>query len=302
LELDLGMKIFAVEYSGKPFEEWANLGDDIQTIAAKRLLPRVDGCIPKDQLSTTKECGLISLNGFFLGGAGWPPAPGLVPFFYSFHLSSGSQDDVCSEENLAYFRRYAPIGCRDQGTLKILQSHGVDAYCSKCISLTFPKRQCVPKNGKIFLVSLNEGAVSAIPRKLRKKAVVVEQAKLRLPFLSGRQREGIAQHLLDIYAREASLIITSKIHCAMPCIAMGIPVVFLYDRKKKEDHRVEIIKELIGINYLGESRFSGRFINPLIGRLINWKPAPLDIEEEKERIKEGYLRSLSLAIERYPQE
>lgn len=296
------MKIFAVEYSGKPFEDWANLGDDIQTLAAKRLLPRVDGCIPKDQLSTTKECGLISLNGFFLGGAGWPPAPSLIPFFYSFHLSSESQAEVCSEESLAYFRRYAPIGCRDQGTFNILQSHGVGAYYSKCISLTFPKRQRVPENGKVFLVSLNEGALNAIPRKLRKKAVVVEQAKLRLPFLSGSQREGLAQHLLDMYAREASLIITSKIHCAMPCIAMGIPVIFLYDRKKKKDHRVEIVKELIGIHYIGKSYFYRNFVNPLIGKSIDWAPAPLDIEDEKKNIKAGYLKALDVAIERYQHE
>ncbi|QFU14099.1 hypothetical protein FIU84_19230 [Stutzerimonas frequens] len=30
------MNIYTIEYSGKSFEDWANLGDDIQSLAAKK--------------------------------------------------------------------------------------------------------------------------------------------------------------------------------------------------------------------------------------------------------------------------
>lgn len=293
------MKIFTIEYSGRPFENWANLGDDIQSLAAKRLVPGKTEGISKEQLDKSAESGIISMNGFFPGGAGWPPAEGLVPFFYSFHIAAESKEEICSEKGLAYLRQFEPIGCRDRGTMNILLSHGIKAYYSKCISLTFERREQAPENGRVFLVSLSKGALSAIPRKLRKKGVVVDQSKLRLPSLSPQIRELLAQHLLDTYAKHASLVITSKIHCAMPCIAMGIPVVFIYDRSKKNDYRVDIINDLIGINYVGESLLSRKLINPLIGFFFNWSPVPLDIEQDKKSIKEGYLKALDSAAGQY---
>ena len=36
-----------------------------------------------------------------------------------------------------------------------------------------------------------------------------------------------AQKLLDIYA-QATLVITSRLHCALPCLAFGTPVIFLH--------------------------------------------------------------------------
>jgi hypothetical protein len=286
------VNIYTIEHTGESFMDWANLGDDIQALAAQRLVPEATDRIPKGELDKAMKSGIVLMNGFFLGGAGWPPAEGLVPLFYSFHISTASQDELCSEKNLAYLRRFGPVGCRDRGTMYLLQSNGVSAYHSGCLSLTLPRRPAAPKEGKVFLVSLCKGAESAVPRRIRKQAVVVDQAKLRLPSLDAQKRETLAQHLLDVYAKEASLVITSKIHCAMPCIAMGIPVVFLYDRKKKKDRRVEVIKDLVGINYLGKSLFSRRVINPLIGRFIDWMPEPLDIEEEKKHIRDGCLAAI----------
>lgn len=292
-------KVFTIECAGKPFQNWANLGDDIQSLAAKRLLPQVDGCIPKTELNQSTASGVLSVNGFFLGGASWPPAGGLVPFFYSFHMSSASERSLCSESGLAYLHKFEPIGCRDRGTMEILRRHDIDAYYSKCISLTFKKRTAEPKDGDVFLVDLSKAAASIVPRRIRKRAVVVEQAKLRLPSLSPQTREMLAEQLLDTYAKRASLVITSKIHCAMPCLAMGIPVVFLYDRKKKNDHRVAIIEELIKINHVKDSWIFRKFINRLLSKRINWLPEPVDFEEEKAKIRDGYLKAFNRAVERF---
>ncbi len=42
------------------------------------------------------------------------------------------------------------------------------------------------------------------------------------------QRMAHAQELVETYAR-ARLVITSRIHCALPCLGLGTPVVFVYD-------------------------------------------------------------------------
>lgn len=293
------MKIYTIEYSGKSFEDWANLGDDIQSIAAKRLLPRVDGGISREKLRQPTEPGVLSMNGYFLGGCEWPPAPELTPIFFAFHVTPGSVARVCSPEGIAYLKKHEPIGCRDRGTMEILQRHGVEAFYSKCVTLTLPRRECEPENGRIYMVGLSKGAESAVPRSIRRRAVVVDQAKLRLPDLTPGLKEEISQHLLDTYSRTASLVITSKIHCAMPCIAMGIPVVFLYDKEKLDDYRVGIIKDLIGIQYVGESKLDRLFLNRLRGLKVDWSPKPLEFEGEKQVIREGYLSAFERAVSRF---
>ncbi|WP_073095483.1 polysaccharide pyruvyl transferase family protein [Cyclobacterium lianum] len=44
-----------------------------------------------------------------------------------------------------------------------------------------------------------------------------------------------------LYKRYATLVVTSRLHCALPCIAMGIPVIFFGNPL---DYRVSIIGEL----------------------------------------------------------
>ncbi|OXM41815.1 hypothetical protein CFY91_01930 [Pseudomonas fluvialis] len=85
----------------------------------------------------------------------------------------------------------------------------------------------------------------------------------------------------------------------MPCIAMGIPVVFLYDKKKVDDYRVGIIKDLIGIQYVGETRLDRIFLNRLRGLKFDWNPQPLEFESEKLRIREGYLSAFERAVARF---
>lgn len=295
------MKIFTIEYSGKSFADWANLGDDIQSLAAKKLLPYVSGGVSRERLQHPEEPGVISMNGYFLGLCDWPPAPELEPFFFAFHITPGSIAKVCSPEGIAYLKKHEPIGCRDRGTQDILRSHGIEAFYSKCITLTLPKRENTPKNGRVYMVGLSAGAESAVPRSLRKKAVIVDQAKLRLPDLTPTLKESLCEHLLDTYAKTASLVITSKIHCAMPCIAMGIPVVFLYDKSKKNDYRVSIIQDLIGIQYVGESRLDRALLNRRRSKQIDWSPKPLEFEESKQQIRSEYLAAFERAAKRYHQ-
>ncbi|WP_395002724.1 hypothetical protein [uncultured Helicobacter sp.] len=62
------------------------------------------------------------------------------------------------------------------------------------------------------------------------------QAKKPYRHISKNEKKGIAngdyqstQALLDRYATQARLVITTALHCASPCTAMGIPVLFLQD-------------------------------------------------------------------------
>lgn len=294
------MRYLALEYVGPPFDSVFNLGDDIQTLAVERLLPHVDGHVSREALDRVSEPAIVAMNGFFMQSDHWPPSPAVTPLFFAFHVAPGKRDVILSPRGVEYLKQHGPIGCRDEGTVALLAERGIEAYYSRCVTLTFERRSAAPKNGKVFMVAGSSmDFTSIIPRSLRREAVYVNQAKLRLPCLSPALRRQMAAELLAAYRDHARLVITTKIHCAMPCIAMGIPVVFLYDAAKRADYRVRLIEELVGIQYVSDSPLSGRWLNPLRQGRIDWSPAAPDIEPLKADIRAGFARALARAQARF---
>src|SRR5690606_3529899 len=94
-----------------------------------------------------------------------------------------------------------------------------------------------PRDPKFVLVDQPR---KHFPRHQRR--VRVEISHVVDPYLSNDTKFTMAQELLDYYREEAGLVVTSRIHCAMPCAAMGIPVVYTGVR----EGRTEVI-DLLGI-------------------------------------------------------
>jgi len=67
-------------------------------------------------------------------------------------------------------------------------------------------------------------------------------------FPSENSKFDFAQNLLHIYA-EAKLVITSRIHCALPCLALDTPVLYIENINQSEvsSCRLDGIKELFNI-------------------------------------------------------
>lgn len=290
------MDIRVQEFTSPIFNRFFNLGDDIQSLAVSRLLPRVDGYVCREALNQVDSECVVPMNGFFMNTPNWPPSPKVKPVFFAFHVRPESVATIFTAQGIAYLKQWQPIGCRDKGTLELMHKHGIDAYYSRCVTLTLPRREEAPKKGEVFLVGVSETAHQALPRHLRKEAVTVDQAKIRLPITDTQIKLGLAEELLLQYRKRARLVITSKIHCAMPCIAMGIPVVFLYDKDKQDDYRVSIIKDLVGINYVHEKGPAARLLNRSLSHKINWVPAALNIEPMKAEIREQFAIALQRVL------
>ena len=210
-----------------------NYGDEIQSIAAERCLPRVDTIIDRNVLNrfSNPDKHVLLMNGFFGSGIegtdGFPPSKSIIPIYFSFHIEESARDFYTSHECLEHFKKWEPIGCRDCETSELLGSKGIDTFFSKCLTLTFDKRTELQGKGKLFIVDGGDMQVK-IPEFLINSNLVERVTHIiRAKHNNYRENMKAAQSLLDRYKNEASAVITSKLHCALPCMAMGIPRIYV---------------------------------------------------------------------------
>ena len=146
------------------------MGDEIQSIAAQRFLPRVDAWLDRERLDEFHAAAShkIILNGWFLHRPDhWPPSPSLEPLIISFHLTREIVPSVNVKmippsmtvlrgEGLEFLRRHEPIGARDLDTLAELQSAGVASYFSGCLTLTLPMTPPSVKRQHVYTVDVSD--------------------------------------------------------------------------------------------------------------------------------------------------
>lgn len=244
-----------------------NLGDYVQTLAVRHALletrlPKFHDVLwPRDRLSkfTGDKRTLCVMQGWFeQDGIGFLPGQKILPVWIGTHFRRKTQ------KTLSWLKRFHPdafdgweIGCRDLSTLEFCRSIGIDAYFSRCLTLTLPRREKEPLDGKIFSVNCPEEMESLFPEEVKKTFVRINQRE-RYAGEEKKSPEVLlseAEDLLNLYRREARLVITTALHCAQPCIAMGIPVVFInpnYD----ESERFSSFRGLLKIHTMDDLRDS----------------------------------------------
>jgi hypothetical protein len=259
-----------------------NIGDNIQTIAARMLYKEIG--IEDNQIIAVNRDGLTNYDGkpvvLIMNGCFYEPCfpipNNIIPIFVGFNTSEN-----VIKRNRLYFRKYEPIGCRDVITTKLFEKHGINAYTTGCLSLTFAKRLKSPVTPKTFIVygtgsgEIPKTLLSHVPQDILKDAEFIFQRMPTNVFPLGEKEsneaEQFAQKLLKRYEEEATLVITPLLHAACPCIAMGIPVVLA---RKDYDARFSAVGGLLPVYTPGNFNH------------IDWNPVELDIENLKYHIKE----------------
>lgn len=238
-----------------------NIGDEIQSLAALQFLPRVDLQIDRDNINNfqlSRRTKLI-LNGWFTHHPqNWPPKNDFLdPLLVSFHISNehGSNERILlNEESSAFYEKHSPIGSRDRNTLRLLRERRLDAFYSCCLTLTLraPKRK---RTDKIVFVDTPAALESLVPPEWRTRILNLthHQPEPRGPW----GRLYLAQSFLDIYST-AQVVVTSRLHCALPCLAFDTPVVFI--PPDVLDVRFSGIKDLFMHFYDFDSLMSGETV------------------------------------------
>lgn len=219
---------------GVIFAPTTNIGDDIQTLAAINFLKK-KGIVEYTYLNREElhdydgDEIYVVMNGWFMHRPdNFPPSNKIIPIWISFNISNAK---MINEQTIDYFKSQPPIGCRDLATVELLRKHDIDAYFTGCLTLFFDKH--ARKGGGKYLVDVN-GECPYVPTmnlnmQLFEDFKVIEHEAFKMWDTDVDKRLKLAAKLLDDY-REASLVITSRLHCALPCRAFGTSCVFMHKR------------------------------------------------------------------------
>lgn len=269
-----------------------NLGDYVQSLAARQFYPHVDEYVHRENISEFQSkdghpVKVITNAWWMWNPKKWPPSKDIIALPVSMHISPYCAEDMLNEEGVKWFKTNEPIGCRDYGTVNLLESKGIKAYFTGCLTLTlyrsYPPVSPEKKTGVCFAdpyISLRSGlwnnlkavlhvlrapyTIYSLTRKdffsrisynntkkatnffhvLRKASLFHEQYSNKFTNKTLREADYVSnmydlannrddetliaetEKLLRFY-NTRKLVVTSRIHVALPCTAMETPVIFI---------------------------------------------------------------------------
>ena len=257
-----------------------NIGDDIQLVAIKKIYSRMgidfDDVIKIDFYDLNSYEGeqvilpiCFPLFGYWDGEHITCFSKDITPIFLSLSIL----DDNLCQDDIDYLRKYAPIGCRDYYTYNNLKKQGVEAYLNGCITLTLSQENAQKNvNSNIICVDLYDEVKELIPPNMIDDCIF----KSHIYNNSVEDTMQLAEDVIDGYCENAKLVVTSRMHCAVPCIALGIPVIFV---NYQFSYRFSWLENLIHVYTKDEFE------------KIKWNPCQINCETLKNNM-------LRLAMER----
>ena len=246
-----------------------NIGDDVQSLAMLELVHRIKGdievvLVDREHLTdeSIRELDGLIVSGWFMDHpSNWPPNNENI-LYISFHVNSqnGTSEILQTKEAKPNYLNFTPIGCRDIGTLRRFEAIGIDAYFSGCATLTIHPSDKKLETGRILAIDpfykvesdlhyQNWQLKNLLSPEDFSRCTLLSNDSEQLSTLSTDVRLKNAKAYLQ-RIQDSELLITSRIHAALPAIAVGTPVFFIdagYDRNEKHRDRFEGLIELFNV-------------------------------------------------------
>lgn len=194
----------------------------------------------------------VIYSGWFDGAYtdNFPPNPNVVSHWLiiSFHVNElpkdstyawlegkyrlpGTKKSLLAPERFDLLKEQF-VGCRDPHTVALFHKQGYTrAYLSRCLTMTlgWGKYHLLPEERKhVYFVDVQQNApqLKDMPKHLKDQAISLTHVwDGNTTDVHGKNHRAL--ELLEKYSR-AKLVITSRLHCALPALSFGTPVVFLY--------------------------------------------------------------------------
>lgn len=221
------------------FSKSENLGDDIQSYAAEQFLPHTDYILERERLDEfcSRDGAKVAciLSGWYLyDHLHWPPSPFLYTKPISMHFDTYfsrfageklTRNLVLEDYGAEWLIENGPVGCRDMGTKNLLEEKGIPAYLSGCLTLTIKPYKDVKLNNKICLVDVSSDVKEFVESKTDKEICELSHY-IKMEGIDWDKRRKIVEERLKIY-QGSHLVITTRLHVALPCLALGTPVLLI---------------------------------------------------------------------------
>lgn len=228
-----------------------NIGDDFQCIAAKQFIGDVpiERWVDREKMNcySGEKIKLIANGWYMHEPLNWPPSENINPFLISVHISNTMQKNgrvpshfMFSRKSVKYLKEHSPVGGRDTFTVKELKKVGIDTFFSGCLTMTLKRYSNVRKD-YVCLVDPTNELLQFVKQRTNREIVVVRPEKNDWPE-NYVERIKKAEELLKVYS-EAHMLITSRLHGALPSLAMKTPVLLL--EGKFGDERFEGLKYFV---------------------------------------------------------
>jgi len=181
----------------------------------------------------------LIINGWFMHDVGqFPPPRQITPLFIGFHCANAE----LIKRNVEYFKKYEPIGCRDTHTESLFKKNGIESYFSGCLTLGFD--EAPEKSDEIYGVDFSNFDASEY------KNIKHTSHQIGLiPSLHDRFKE--ANKKLDFY-KKAKLVITTRLHCLLPCRAFGTRAIFVHQNYNSDPRFKGLEKYINGVNNMSK--------------------------------------------------
>ena len=173
--------------------------------------------------------------------------------------------DVMEGVGLDYLRAHGPVGCRDDATADLLDSLGVAHYVSCCLTLTLERPADVARKQRyVCCVDIPDSAVEELRRYEKVARMPLRVMTHQLPPEAAREsfaeRMARAEETLRVYAG-ATWVVTRRLHCALACVALEVPVLFLYNSGYEDVRRFSPMDGLFSVaaveDFMASVRMNG---------------------------------------------
>ena len=175
---------------------------------------------------------------------------------------------LSNPKNQSYLLQYSPVGCRDIITYRYLEKYRIPAYINGCMTATLP-RYTGARGDKVIFADAPKALLPYVPEEILRQncKTVTQQFHFTQQEVNDfRSIYSFVESKYDYYRKNAKLIITSRLHVALPCTAFGIPVIFAKDYM---DTRLDFVGKYLPV--YDQKKYSE----------IDWAPVSPDYEPLK---------------------
>lgn len=226
-----------------------NIGDDMQSLIMSYLLPKIDYIIERDnydniydyetgnKMEKLDEKVLLIMNCWLINGPNYSinnikfpiKNKNIIPVYISTHISPNVKE-LRNDECMNDYRKNAPFYTRDMWTYNLLKNENIECYYFGCATQLVKKeyiKKNIDKNDLTILVDCDANYIEKyINENPTEKIKVITHIPENLNKLEPKERMNEVEKLLVLYSG-ANKIITTRLHCFLPCRALGINVTYI---------------------------------------------------------------------------